>query len=63
VCDGDQISYSLERCTLDLHVPPEELASRLLDWRPPALPREYRKGVLGRYVRHVGSASKGAVLS
>jgi len=40
-------------------VPAEELARRAVGFTPPA--PKYPRGVLGKYHRLVGSASKGAV--
>jgi dihydroxy-acid dehydratase len=59
VKDGDRITLDVKNRTLELHVEPEELASRREGWTPktPAI----TKGVLGKYVRLVGSASEGAV--
>jgi dihydroxy-acid dehydratase len=59
VKDGDRITLDVKNRTLELHVEPEELASRREGWIPktPAI----TKGVLGKYVRLVGSASEGAV--
>ncbi len=59
VRDGDRITLDVRNRTLELHVEAEELASRREGWSPkePAITR----GVLGKYVRLVGSASEGAV--
>jgi dihydroxy-acid dehydratase len=59
VRDGDRITLDVRNRTLELHVDAEELASRREGWSPkePAITR----GVLGKYVRLVGSASEGAV--
>ncbi len=59
VSDGDRITLDVKNRTLELHVEPEELATRREGWTPknPAI----TKGVLGKYVRLVGSASEGAV--
>jgi dihydroxy-acid dehydratase len=61
VRDGDTIVLDVENRRLDLDIPEDELAARLLDWRAPE-PR-YRQGVFAKYARHVGSASEGAVTS
>jgi dihydroxy-acid dehydratase len=60
VQEGDRITIDVHARSLELHVEPEELARRLLDWTPPA--PAYRTGVLARYAALVGSASHGAVL-
>jgi dihydroxy-acid dehydratase len=44
---------------LDLLVDESELAKRRESFKP--LPSRYTSGVLGKYVKLVGSASKGAV--
>ena len=59
VRNGDRIVIdAVERC-VSLEVPARELASRRKRWRKPR-PR-YRRGVLAKYARLVGSASLGAV--
>ncbi|WP_197320883.1 dihydroxy-acid dehydratase [Saccharomonospora sp. NB11] len=60
VRDGDRIVVDLESRTLDLLVDDAELARRREGWRAPEV--EHR-GVLGKYARLVGSASRGAVCS
>jgi dihydroxy-acid dehydratase len=59
VRDGDRITLDVKNRTLELHVEPEELERRREGWTPktPAI----TKGVLGKYVRLVRSASEGAV--
>ncbi|MHA6799727.1 dihydroxy-acid dehydratase [Bounagaea algeriensis] len=59
--DGDRIRLDLQQRTLDLLVDDDELARRKQAWTPRE-PR-YRKGVLGKYARLVGSAAEGAVCS
>src|ERR687885_956941 len=60
VRDGDEIVIDLQARTLDLNLPPDEIAARLAAWRPPQ-PR-YTTGVFARYAALVSSASQGAVL-
>jgi dihydroxy-acid dehydratase len=60
VRDGDEIVIDLQAHTLGLNLPPDEIAARLADWRPPQ-PR-YTTGVFARYAALVSSASRGAVL-
>jgi len=60
VRDGDRVRLNVADATLDLLVDAGELADRAKGWQPPA-PR-YTRGVLAKYVKLVGSASKGAVL-
>ena len=59
VRDGDRITLDVKNRTLELQVDPEELERRREGWTPktPAI----TKGVLGKYVRLVRSASEGAV--
>jgi dihydroxy-acid dehydratase len=57
--DGDSITIDATKLHVQLNVPPDVLAARLLKWKRPA-PR-YTKGVLGKYVRLVSTASKGAI--
>ncbi|MGW6277346.1 dihydroxy-acid dehydratase [Kribbella sp. NPDC055071] len=59
VRDGDRITLDVKNRTLDLHLTPEELASRQEGWTPKA--PAITKGVLGKYTRLVRSASEGAV--
>ncbi len=59
VKDGDRIRIDINARTLDLLVDESELAKRRESFKP--LPSRYASGVLGKYVKLVGSASKGAV--
>ncbi|ACU95909.1 dihydroxy-acid dehydratase [Saccharomonospora viridis] len=58
VRDGDPIAADLSTRTLELRVDDAELARRREGWRPPGIAH---RGVLGKYARLVGSASRGAV--
>ncbi|GAA1889213.1 dihydroxy-acid dehydratase [Lapillicoccus jejuensis] len=60
VRDGDTIRLDVAAGTLDVDVSPEELAERAKDFTPP--PPKYPRGVLAKYRKLVGSASRGAVL-
>lgn len=60
VRDGDKITLDVTNATLELHVGADEMAARAVGFEPPA-PR-YTRGVLAKYRKLVGSASKGAVL-
>ncbi|GAB3253512.1 dihydroxy-acid dehydratase [Kineosporia babensis] len=60
VRDGDRIRLNVADGTLDLLVEPAEVENRLRDWTP--VPHAYRRGVLAKYTKLVGSASQGAVL-
>lgn len=57
--DGDSITIDAERGLIQLNVPDEALEQRRIRWQPPQ-PR-YTRGVLGKYVKLVSSASRGAV--
>jgi dihydroxy-acid dehydratase len=59
VRDGDTIVLDVDARELNLELPDEEIRSRVDSYKPPA-PR-YSSGVLGKYARHVGSASEGAL--
>jgi len=58
--EGDRISIDLGARTLDLHVDPGELERRRAVFVP--MPNRYKRGVLAKYAKLVGSASHGAVL-
>ncbi|WP_199439743.1 dihydroxy-acid dehydratase [Umezawaea beigongshangensis] len=59
VRDGDRVRLDVAVGTLDLLVEPAEITRRGTGWSPPA-PR-YTRGVLAKYARLVGTASRGAV--
>ncbi len=59
VRQGDPIVIDAERRTLSLEVPEEEIEARRSRWKPPR--SRYRRGVLAKYARSVGSAHLGAV--
>ena len=59
VKDGDRIRINTIKRTLDLLVDEKELESRKANFVP--LPNRYTSGVLSKYAKLVGSASKGAV--
>lgn len=59
VRDGDRITIDAKRRVIELEVPPDELERRRRAWVAPALPAT--RGVLGKYVRCVRSASEGCV--
>ncbi len=56
VRDGDQITLNVAKGTLDVDA---DLDSRKDGWAP--LPPRYQRGVLAKYAKLVGSASRGAV--
>ncbi len=57
--DGDIVRIDITNRTLDLLVEPAELEARKIGWKP--LPHKYTRGVLNKYSRLVGTASRGAV--
>ncbi len=57
--EGDSITIDAHRQLIELNVPDAEIARRRAAWKQPA-PR-YTRGLLGKYMRIVSSASKGAV--
>jgi dihydroxy-acid dehydratase len=59
VRNGDAITIDARRRTVDVDLPARELAARRRAWRPRR--PTYRRGVLAKYARLVGSASHGAV--
>ena len=56
---GDRIRIDIPSRTLDLLVDEDEMARRRADFAP--LPPRYTRGVLAKYAKLVGSASRGAV--
>ncbi len=59
VRDGDIVSIDVTKHRIDVELDDEEIASRLVDWKPPA-PR-WATGVFAKYAATVSSASFGAV--
>ena len=59
VRDGDRIRIDVVGRTLDLLVDEAELVRRRVGFTP--IPHKYRRGVLAKYAKLVGSASQGAV--
>jgi dihydroxy-acid dehydratase len=57
--DGDIVRIDTVKRTLDLLVDPAELEARKIGWEP--LKHKYTRGVLAKFSKLVGSASKGAV--
>jgi len=57
--DGDTVEIDLEKFELNLKISSEEIAERLKSWKP----RKpiYERGTLGKYIKLVQPASKGAV--
>jgi len=60
VADGDTIRLNVKDGTIDVDVSAEELKARRKGWKP--VPHTHTRGVLAKYTKLVGSASKGAVL-
>jgi dihydroxy-acid dehydratase len=59
VSNGDTIVFDIPNRELRLELSDEEIAKRIAEYEVPE-PR-YTSGVLGKYARHVGSASHGAL--
>jgi dihydroxy-acid dehydratase len=59
VNEGDTITIDADRRLIEVDVPADELERRRAVWSPP--PPRYTRGVLAKYARLVGSASRGAV--
>ncbi len=57
--NGDRVRINTTTRTLDLLVDAGELEARKIGWKP--IPHKYTRGVLAKYAKLVGSASKGAV--
>jgi dihydroxy-acid dehydratase len=57
--DGDLIRIDVKTRTLDLLVSEDVLTERRKNFAP--IPHKYKRGVLAKYSKVVGSASKGAV--
>jgi dihydroxy-acid dehydratase len=57
--DGDIVRIDIPNRKLDLLVDASELEKRKVGWKP--LPHKYDRGVLHKYSKLVGSASRGAV--
>ena len=57
--DGDRIMINIPNRTLDVVVDPAEMSERRASFEP--LPPRYNRGVLAKYAKLVGSASKGAI--
>jgi dihydroxy-acid dehydratase len=59
VREGDSVTIDAKQLLIQLNVDEAEIARRRAEWKAPA-PR-YTRGVLGKYFKLVGTASKGAV--
>ncbi|MDE2253449.1 MAG: dihydroxy-acid dehydratase, partial [Betaproteobacteria bacterium] len=58
--EGDSITIDAPTLTLNLNVPEAEIARRRAAWTPPQT--RYKRGVLAKFAKLAGTASKGAVL-
>ena len=61
VQDGDIINMDVESRSLNVDISEDEMQERKKAWEPPV--SKYKRGVLAKYAKLVGSASKGAVTS
>lgn len=59
VQDGDLITIDAENNTISMDVKQDVIQKRLSEWKPPRMP--VTRGVLAKYARLVGDASKGAM--
>ena len=59
VKNGDRVRIDTKNRTLDLLVDEKEMTERKKNFKP--IPHKYRRGVLAKYSKLVGSAAKGAV--
>ena len=59
VNNGDRVRIDIKNRTLDLLVDEKEMTERKKHFKP--IPHKYRRGVLAKYSKLVGSAAKGAV--
>ena len=59
VKNGDSVTIDANKQLIQLNVPAREIAARRKKWKAPK-PR-YTRGLLGKYMRLVSSASKGAI--
>ena len=57
--EGDSITIDAHRLLIQLNVDDATLAARRARWKPP--PPRYTRGLLGKYMRLVSSASLGAI--
>lgn len=57
--DGDIVEIDVPNRKLSVELSDEEIRKRMENWTPP--PPKYTRGVLAKYAKLVGSASRGAV--
>lgn len=60
VQDGDEIRIDVEKGTLHLQVPEEEIKERFKGWKPPE--PKFKRGYLELYSRLASSAAEGAII-
>ena len=59
--DGDKIEIDIDKRSVDLLLPDEEIKARLAEWKAPEL--KFKTGYLGVYSKLAASAAEGAVLN
>jgi dihydroxy-acid dehydratase len=59
VREGDTIVMDVEKRELNVKLSDDEIAQRIAEYKSP--PPLYTRGVLGKYSKHVSTASLGAV--
>ncbi|MGH2905301.1 MAG: dihydroxy-acid dehydratase [Solirubrobacterales bacterium] len=57
--EGDTVTFDIEKRELNVALSEEEIAARIAAYKSP--PPLYTRGVLGKYAKHVSTASLGAV--
>ena len=57
--EGDSITIDADKLLLQLNVPVDVIAKRRAAWKKPA--PKYTRGLMGKYIRLVSPADKGAV--
>jgi dihydroxy-acid dehydratase len=57
--DDDLVVFDVDARELNVELSADEISARVEAYEPP--PPRYESGVLGKYARHVGSASEGAL--
>ena len=60
VRNGDRIEIDVNKRSINLLVPDEEIKARLAQWKPPE--PKFKKGYLGLYTKMVSSGAQGAAL-
>lgn len=61
VKEGDIIDIDLSKKEINMEISDDELTKRKAEWKAPEI--KYKRGVLNKYAKLVGSASRGAVTS